>query len=125
MYFPQKKSNKDDIIDEQRVLANERNLDHETLEHKKRILNYLRVVPASYLSEMAWETTISEYTLKNTIAIMQQEGLVESIRVNPDQPDIRLMARVPDQSAIGQAGTFNFSKKRWFAITEEGRKHVF
>lgn len=121
MFIPSKKSNKEDIINEQHQL---RDLDIDTAQTQEKILNFLINIPASYIAEIAWETQTSEYYLKNAISILERDGYVKHLRVNPDVPDIRLLMRVPDQSAVGQGGTANFSKKRWFVITDKGRDKV-
>lgn len=100
--------------------GNHKLLDEEFDRAKCRILFSLRRLPASFLSEISWESNITEYETKNVLNRMFHEGLVEEIPVDWLVPDNRLLRRVPDQSAKGQAGYPNFSKKRWFGITKKG-----
>lgn len=94
--------------------------DSQEQECRKKTLSFLKQVGASFVSEMSWETGITEYVLKPILYKMERESLVEKIRVDFWKVDPRLAARVPDQSARGQGGFDNFSKKRWFGITKDG-----
>lgn len=111
-------SNKHDI--EMDKLRSE-SVDYDTTDQKNRVLSWLAKIPASYLSEIAWESGLSEYQVKLLLNILRSEGLIEQVIVSYDAPDVRLMLRVPDQSQQGQAGYASFSRKKWFAITLEGR----
>lgn len=100
------------------------NLSDKKEEHRKDILGFLKKVPASFVAEIAWETGITEYHVKPVLRELLDEEMVETIQVDPFVPDRRLAARVPDMSARGQAGFENFSRRRWFGITDEGRKFL-
>jgi len=119
MYHQTRKSSKDDIIMEQAQLPDS---DRQTVEEKRRILLTLKNNGASYLSEISWEANLTDYACKNTLNLLWHEGLCEPIPVNFTSPDPRLMLRVPDQSAQGQGGYANFSRKKWFGITSAGRE---
>lgn len=94
--------------------------DRQEIECRVKTLTFLRSIGASFISEMSFETGITEYVLKPLVYRMEKEHLVEKIRVDFWKVDQRLASRVPDQSARGQGGFDNFSKKRWFGITKEG-----
>jgi hypothetical protein len=114
------KSDREDMLKEQQARLVD--ADTETLAQKRRILTWLQNNQASYLGEIAWEANVSEYQCKNVLNVLWREGLVENITVSFDRPDARLMLRVADQSAVGQAGYENFSRKKWFGITEGGKR---
>lgn len=99
-------------------------LDEEFDRAKCRVLYTLRRLPSSFISEIAWESNITEYEAKNVLNKMFHDGLIEEIPVDWSVPDRRLLARVPDQSAKGQAGYANFSKKRWFGVTKNGLEEL-
>lgn len=116
------KSSKNDMIRESQVRIPD--TDHETLEHKERILKWLSRIGTSYLSEISWEANISEYQCKNIINSLRHQGFIERVEVDFNRPDPRLLSRVADQSATGQGGFESFSRKHWFAITTEGRAYL-
>lgn len=120
MYKQIPKSNKADMLKEQQAYLYDS--DEETVEQKRRILTWLHNNQTSYLSEIAWEANVSEYQCKNILNMLWREKLVEHISVSFDRPDHRLMVRVADQSALGQGGYENFSRKKWFGITGEGKR---
>lgn len=92
--------------------------------HTEKVLRYLTLTPASYPAEMTWDTGIGDFTLKTILYRLEQDGIIERIPVDLDRPDPRLLTRVPDQSAKGQGGYENFSKKRWYGITLKGRAQL-
>ena len=117
-YYPRAPpSNSEFIISEQKRIEDIGT----TNEDKRRVLLWLSRVPASFVSEICWEIGMGEVHVKTTLSALHNEGLVEEIHVDQYIPDPRLMHRVPDQSAKGQGGFANFSKKRWISITSEGR----
>lgn len=97
-----------------------RDVDFETINHKKNILKNLKRFTAAYLSEIAWESNLSDYQTRLILNELWDSGFVEQVRVT-EEGDPRLIARVSEMSAKGQGGMVNFQKKRWFAITEKGR----
>lgn len=119
MYQPQHKSSKNAIIEENNKL---KDIDLVGTENKLKILSFLKTIPASYLSEIAWETQVSDYELKQIMTVLNRDELIETINVSTYDP--RLIRRVQDQSAIGQSGLANFSKKRWFGITNKGLEYL-
>lgn len=100
----------------QEHLSSIADLDEETLKNNKKILEFIKTNGASFVSELAWELSMTEYQVKLCLRNLIEKGEIETIPVNPFYPDERLANRVPDQSAKGQAGLVNFSKKRWFGI---------
>lgn len=105
-------------------IASLNDLDEETKLHNNQILRTIQKAGASYIGELAWENSLTEYQVKLCLRDLKDKKLVEIVHVHPTSPDRRLLARVPDQSMRGQAGYHNFAKKRWFALTEEGVKAV-
>lgn len=103
-------------------LSSLNDLDEETLKHEKRIIEYLKNMKASFVAELAWELSLTEYQIKLCLRSLQDKGIIETIKIDPYTPDKRLLVRVPDQSAKQQAGISNFGKKRWFGLTKEGAK---
>lgn len=101
-------------------LASLNDLDEETKIHNKQILSTIKKCGASYISELAWENSLTEYQVKLCLKDLLEKKLVRHVHVHPTNPDPLLLARVPDQSMRGQAGYQNFAKKRWFALTKEG-----
>lgn len=103
-------------IEEQRIPLT----DSQEQEHRKKVLTFLSRVPCSFMSEISWETGVTEYHLKPALYRLDRDGEIEQLIVDFWKPDPRLIRRVPDQSARGQGGFENFNKKRWFAITKKG-----
>lgn len=103
----------------QEHLSSINELDEETTRHNKKIVEFLKNNEASFVTEMAWELSLTEYQVKLCLRDLIEKGIVETISVNPFYPDRRLAARVPDQSAKEQAGIANFSKKRWFGLKKD------
>lgn len=97
--------------------------DFETIEYKQRILKVLKRLGAAYLSEIAWDSGLTEYQTKMYLNQMYHDGQIQEEPVtfagNP-----KLIKRVYDMSAKGQGGFANFSRKKWYSITEEGARSL-
>lgn len=118
VFYKPRKSNRDDMVRDSRTLIPD--ADNTTVDEKKKILTWLSKVAASYQSEIAWESGMSEYQCRNIMNLLHRDKLIERVRVDFNIPDTRLIARVADQSAQGQGGFEMFSRKHWFAITNDG-----
>lgn len=114
------KKSRQELLTEQAQLDD---LDYESRSNIERILKVLKRLHAAYLSEIAWEAGLTEYQARLLLNMMWHDDLIEEIPVDYYRADPRLIARVPDLSAKGQAGYNNFCKRRWFAITEAGRAY--
>jgi hypothetical protein len=122
-YIPTKKSSKNDIIEEQRVLAQE--LDTITEAEKLKVMRFIFTQRSAFLSEISWETGVNEYRSREILNALWAGGFLEIIPVHPIIPDERLFVRVPDQARIGQSGFANFCKKRWFGLTNDGLEWLY
>lgn len=106
----------DSKIKEEQVRLREMDEDIERVAEK--IVNYLRINKASYVSELSFNIQENEYDIKKSIVMLLMQQKIETITVSFDYPDPRLLYRVPDQSQIGQAGFENFSRKRWIGLKQ-------
>ena len=109
------KKNHQTIITEE---SQNSDVDFQTQENKKRILDVLKKIPAMFLSEISWETGMTDYQTRIILNEMWRDGEVEAINVDFSKPDERLLMRVPEMSARGQGDYDNFKKKRWFGVPQ-------
>lgn len=85
----------------------------------------LRVIKrklVTFPAEMSSETGLSEYNIKAHVYLLKEKNLVEPVIPNFHFPQWELLTRVAEMSNRGQGGFPAFCQKRWFKLTEEGRR---
>lgn len=95
----------------------ETTVQHNDLDVKShRVIKMIQYLGATYPTELMQKCFLSDYDINEIIMQLEAINRIEIINVSWSKPDPRLVARVHEMSAKGQAGYENFSRKRWIGI---------